>query len=202
MVIVLVKHDQSKTDQKNQHSYKSVIKISVLAFPAIFFWRIILSFQSLPLIHIVTTPYFLYTSSIFLLSIQSNRKENNLLPKWIVTFAFFFPYDNLRKRLKGVSVCRIIISVPRFASLIKTARTAVKLLAKSTGRNLATWKTNWERIPCRHGLRSWWQRYLEPLSGLQRFYHGTIFEELNVPFLKRGCRLWKIPSQKRAFKSY
>ena len=53
-------------------------------------------------------------------------------------FRFLFPYDNLRKKIERSFGMQNYISVPRFASLIKTARTAVKLLAKSTGRNLAT----------------------------------------------------------------
>lgn len=77
-----VKHDQSKTDQKNQHSYKSVIKISVLGVSRHFLLTYhSFSFQSLPLIHIKITPYFsLYFPDDSLLYPQQKGKTT-FLPK-------------------------------------------------------------------------------------------------------------------------
>ena len=80
----------------------------------------------------------------------------------------------LEKRLKGVSVCRIIISVLRFASL-----------SKRENSREATREINRQK-PCdvKDKLRKEfpvamayvpWQRYLEPYPVCKGFIRGTIF---------------------------
>ena len=105
-------------------------------------------------------------------------------------FRFLFPYDNLRKKIERSFGMQNYYQRPAFRQPYQNRENSRE----------ATREINRQK-PCdvKDKLRKEfpvamayvpWQRYPEPYPVCKGFIRGTIFEELDKPFLgKGGCRL-------------
>ncbi len=95
-------------------------------------------------------------------------------------FHFVFPYDNLRKKIERSFRMQNYYQRPPFRQPYKNQ--------DHTGKNICGAKENLKKeFPVAMAYVPW-QRYMEPYPVCRAFIRGTIFEELDKPFLgKGGC---------------